>query len=657
LFDPYIGTRASAVNPSVLEYYNKATNIGFDNPDHHNQNASQVAGTPITSFSQLHAPVHTLQGANQGGNGINLTDPNQQIAGGAGSAGLSPTDYQNLAQAENPLTQDQVNAILQGLGIPTLEQQTFTLPQQNTQDLYNQAYGAANLGDLKAKIAAITDEINQRKNDYVQAQGAVNENPFLDEASRTGRIGRLNDQAGKYINNLISQQGQLQDLYDKGVSEVNGVVTRHTNDFTLAQQTNTAKLNYLLQKAEQQKSLAASSNISKALRYLPDYLKSKVAANTQQTFTTPNGAVYRWDVKSGQFQQVAAPNAPKQAVPNALSGGVNVFDPASGTLLPAGSSGGASVSIPQNIQQGTGQPQLAYQNNNPGNLRFVGQPGATQGAGGFAKFNSPQEGYQALLNQVQLDQSRGGTLAAYITKYAPPGENNTAQYIQQAAQALGVDPNAPLSSIDANKIAAFQAQKESGAQISQQTPGTNQLLQSYTDHTPDGYKYIDQSKLEGTQKDAITYLARQAGVPILNGDEVAKVKAIQASELNLGNIQNAALGFLPSDPLSRVVVGPSNKLADFFQTNSDISAFNAWRSAVINNVQALAGGAGSGLRINQAEIDTALKNDLPEITDTAATAQSKIATLKSQLTTWKTVIFGSQPQANAAAIADISNLF
>ena len=258
---------------------------------------------------------------------------------------------------------------------------------------------------------------------------------------------------------------------------------------------------------------------------------------------------------------------------------------------------------------------------------------------------------------MKLDQSRGETLGQYIAKFAPPGQNNTAQYTQQAAQALGVNPNAPLSSIDANKIAQFQAQKESGTQVAAQQPNpSSQLLSSYTDKTPEGYQYIDQSKLEGTQKDTITYLARQAGIPILNGAEVGKVKAIQASEINLGNIQNATLGFLPSDPLSRVIVGPTNHLAQFFQSDKDIAAFNSWRSAVINNVQALAGGEGSGLRINQAEIDTALKNDLPEISDTSAVAQQKVTNLKSQLTTWKTVLLGSQT-ASGGSSPDISNLF
>lgn len=108
---------------------------------------------------------------------------------------------------------------------------------------------------------------------------------------------------------------------------------------------------------------------------------------------------------------------------------------------------------------------LADRNNNPGNLRFVGQAGATQGEGGFARFNSPEDGFQALINQVNLDQSRGLTLAQFVNKYAPPTENNTSLYIQQMSQWLGVGADVPLSSIDVQKVAEMVAKKESGTQM------------------------------------------------------------------------------------------------------------------------------------------------------------------------------------------------
>ena len=134
------------------------------------------------------------------------------------------------------------------------------------------------------------------------------------------------------------------------------------------------------------------------------------------------------------------------------------------SLSPAPANGSEEVVETPNISV-DGVSRLAGLNNNPGNLKFVHQAGATPGVGGFAHFQTPQDGYRALLDQIHLDARRGYTLEQYITKYAPPSENDTSLYIAQASQALGVDSSTPLSQIDFNKLAAFQARKESGTII------------------------------------------------------------------------------------------------------------------------------------------------------------------------------------------------
>jgi hypothetical protein len=121
-------------------------------------------------------------------------------------------------------------------------------------------------------------------------------------------------------------------------------------------------------------------------------------------------------------------------------------------------SGGLSMSI----QLGS---RLAQVNNNPGNLRFANQAGAKQGQGGFASFPTPQAGYQALVDQIALDTSRGHTLSSFINKFAPSSENNTRQYVQQIAATLGINPNTPLNKIDKNKLARAMALKESLSKI------------------------------------------------------------------------------------------------------------------------------------------------------------------------------------------------
>lgn len=91
---------------------------------------------------------------------------------------------------------------------------------------------------------------------------------------------------------------------------------------------------------------------------------------------------------------------------------------------------------------------LAQKNNNPGNLRFAGQRGAVVGAGGFAKFETIEDGFAALGRQINLDASRGLDLGQFINKYAPKVENDTDSYLANVMRWLGLSsPNIKLSSI------------------------------------------------------------------------------------------------------------------------------------------------------------------------------------------------------------------
>lgn len=115
-------------------------------------------------------------------------------------------------------------------------------------------------------------------------------------------------------------------------------------------------------------------------------------------------------------------------------------------------------------QEGDYPGSLAYQNNNPGNLIYVGQPGATQGAGGFAKFSTAAAGRTALENQITLDAVRGTDAAGnpitdvsdLINSWAPASDprNNTPAYVASVVSQTGYDPNAPLSTLGAPGIAA-----------------------------------------------------------------------------------------------------------------------------------------------------------------------------------------------------------
>jgi hypothetical protein len=108
-------------------------------------------------------------------------------------------------------------------------------------------------------------------------------------------------------------------------------------------------------------------------------------------------------------------------------------------------------------QEGYYPGTIAYTDNNPGNLRYAGQPGATSGPGGFAVFDSYADGQQALYNQLNLYATGtcgacGGqplTIEQMTAIYAPAGDgsNNPTAYANNLANALGVTPDTQLSDV------------------------------------------------------------------------------------------------------------------------------------------------------------------------------------------------------------------
>ncbi len=85
----------------------------------------------------------------------------------------------------------------------------------------------------------------------------------------------------------------------------------------------------------------------------------------------------------------------------------------------------------------------AHRNDNPGNLTASFLDRRKDDAG-FVVFERREEGIAALLHQVAKDVARGLTLRQFLTKYAPPSENDTERYIRAVADETGVDPDAPL---------------------------------------------------------------------------------------------------------------------------------------------------------------------------------------------------------------------
>lgn len=108
-------------------------------------------------------------------------------------------------------------------------------------------------------------------------------------------------------------------------------------------------------------------------------------------------------------------------------------------------------------------------NHNPGNLRYVASIQWTGQVGddgtGYAVFDSDEHGVRALGHQLQTYLNRGvDSVTSIISTYAPSNENDTAAYIADVAQRLGVDPNQSLDTSALPQLTAAIIRHENGTE-------------------------------------------------------------------------------------------------------------------------------------------------------------------------------------------------
>jgi hypothetical protein len=105
--------------------------------------------------------------------------------------------------------------------------------------------------------------------------------------------------------------------------------------------------------------------------------------------------------------------------------------------------------------EGYFEGSVSYKNNNPGNIKNVGQFGSDVGTDsqGHAIFPTFQDGYNALIKQLRLIVYGGSTVynpsMTFYQVFAKYAEGNSRQYAEFVASRLGVPPTARMQDIAA----------------------------------------------------------------------------------------------------------------------------------------------------------------------------------------------------------------
>jgi len=152
-------------------------------------------------------------------------------------------------------------------------------------------------------------------------------------------------------------------------------------------------------------------------------------------------------------------SAKDQAIYGQTQGALGLVDAALGGA-PNGA-GGQQSSAPPAVSGGS-DATIGQRQNNPGNLTFAGQPGASPGQGNrFAAFPDMPSGVAANANQLALYQTQHGinTVRGAVTRWVSDPKANLTSYTDDIAKALGVGADDPIDLTDPTVQAKFiQAQ-------------------------------------------------------------------------------------------------------------------------------------------------------------------------------------------------------
>jgi len=205
--------------------------------------------------------------------GALTTDEIAALAKQAGEAGMSSSDFLSILQSNATPTTSQVNEIRSKLGIPNLVDEAFKQPDKTLIQQYKDLYDLSGLNDIKTKIAAIDETIAQKRNDLIRATGDLNNNPWISQATRAGRLKNLQELAYADINNDIESKNAYLDLYDQGIGQIETQLNLAQTDQENAQGLTVDHLNYLINEAERETAGIQQDTITSGLRSIPDFLK------------------------------------------------------------------------------------------------------------------------------------------------------------------------------------------------------------------------------------------------------------------------------------------------------------------------------------------------------------------------------------------------
>lgn len=233
---------------------------------------------------------------------------------------------------------------------------------------------------------------------------------------------------------------------------------------------------------------------------------------------------------------------------------------------------------------------------------------------------TPQQ-YDALVdNMTGANQALNMRTKSQVHFYLQQGNVKAAQdAITKAGEEVGAidkETNPAVINAEVNKAVRTEVGKAAAL-----APDVSTLIRK----TASGRQYLSAEDLQGDSGKFVRIQAANAGIPVVDKDTAGTLEDIDTTRANLNYMMKSIQGKLASGAPGRLWYGPKNTIEKIIQSDPTFGAMGTWRTGAIQSLRSVAGS--KGLRINQAEIETAQDNDIPKMTDTLPVAEKKLQNL------------------------------
>ena len=397
--------------------------------------------------------------------------------------GLRANSNALFAMLHNPenFTNDQVRGAFQAVKEFSPELQAMDLVKGDDNVLYLYTNGQPS-GSLDPKNKADADEITQMVNLVSKDPGAA-VNEYMNAKIKAAQDAKAQDT--KVGDEFRTARIKLAEkLADAGLdADTSEKVISTKSMFSGGPDSNGMKMINLTEPGTYAMEVGGKNYIVKTLT--PEELEKGEGGDAIQWFkmdgktpvAPPKGAAMSQEQQSALLDLSSALAGQKR------KGAVAAINSAYRTLdaLERGERGDRAVQFGSPVSEDGGEGARrakggtrADRNNNPGNIRDVGQfknsPGYLgKDKDGFARFDSPEAGIQAMQEQlaryVKGTEATGGvpkdTIAGIVETWAPASDNNdVAAYVAAVSKATGFDPNQKLGEGDLMQVAQAMARHE-----------------------------------------------------------------------------------------------------------------------------------------------------------------------------------------------------